>query len=102
MHIAESDMPATERIVILVPKTEKNRIAKRAKALNLSVAEYLRKAELAYDPEDAELLQELAVRAAAAMDHIETTVSDVVAFISESNRRMDEIDRATAASRGVR
>ncbi len=102
MHMSEPAVAASERIVILVPKAEKNRIARRARALKLSVAEYLRQAELAYDPSDAALLGELATRAAQAMDHIETTVAEVTAFVAESNRRMDEIDRAAAARRSPR
>jgi isopropylmalate/homocitrate/citramalate synthase len=49
----------TDRLTLLIAPAEKAAIAARAEALGLPLSEYVRRASEAYDPADAELLEQL-------------------------------------------
>lgn len=49
----------TDRLTLLIAPADKAAIAARAQALGLPVSEYVRRASDAYDPADAELLEQL-------------------------------------------
>lgn len=47
-------MATTDRLLVLMTKDQKAKIAKRAKAANLTMGEFLRRAAFAYQPEQDE------------------------------------------------
>lgn len=91
MHIPESDMAASERIVVLATKTEKARIAKRARALDVSVGEYLRLAEQSFDPDQIEAIRVLAHQASAGADALVAFATETFASIDATQRRTRDL-----------
>ena len=88
-------MAATARISLQLEPTEKQAITKKAKALGMSVNDYVRSAVRSFNPEavreqevDALLAQveKSTVRAEAALD-------DALAFIAASQRRIEQMER---------
>lgn len=91
MHMSEPAMAASERIVVLATKSEKARIARRAKALDVSVGEYLRLAEQSFDPDQIEAIRVLAHQASAGADALVAFAAENFATIDASQRRTRDL-----------
>jgi hypothetical protein len=91
-----STMPkATERVPVLMTAAEKKRIARQAQKAGISLGEYLRRAALAFSPEDdnealAGLLTQVERSTAAAS----AAIDDALAHIEASNRRIAAMEAA--------
>lgn len=84
---------ANQRIPVLVTATEKSQIAKRAKKAGLSMGEYLRRAAASYNTsEDEAALEAIIEQMLKATENAETAIDDAIAFIAESNKRIDKME----------
>lgn len=79
-------MPATAaaRLPVLMSQQQKARIAKKAKAANLSMGEFLRRAAEAYDPSVDDtlltaLIEQVGKTTTAAMSAMDIAMNDVAA-----------------------
>lgn len=80
---------ATERIPVLVTKTQKQRLTARAKAAGLSTGEFLRRAAECYSPsEDEVLLEGLLKQVAKTTQQAERAIDDALAYVAASERRL--------------
>lgn len=81
------------RVPVLISPEEKVRLAKKAKAAGLTIAEYMRQAAVAYqpDPEEAALSAALDEMLAATA-RAEQVIDDTLDFIEASNRRIAEME----------
>ncbi len=80
---------ATERIPVLVTKTQKQRLMARAKAAGLSTGEFLRRAAESYSPsEDEVLLEGLLKQVAKTTQQAERAIDDALAYVAASERRL--------------
>lgn len=88
-------MAATERIPVLVTPDQKANITRKAKAANLTVGEFGRRAAEAYRPDDddgvferlIEQIKKTGTRASRALDRS-------LAFVAESEKRIEELEAA--------
>ncbi len=86
---------ATERIPVLVTPQEKAQIAHMAKESNLSMGEYLRQAAAAFRaPEDEKLLAGMIDQMVITTERAGKAIDDALAFVAESEARIDAQDRA--------
>lgn len=89
---------AVERIVVQTTAEDKQGIAVKAKKLSLSVSELMRRGAFAYEAKEADA--ELAALADAAKKSAEragAAIDDALAFIEASNRRIDRLEKKSAA-----
>jgi hypothetical protein len=90
---------ATERIPVLMTKTEKSRIAKRAKDAGLSMGEFLRRAAAAFGPShDDAALEAMIGQMLKSTKAASRAIDDAVAYVERSNKRM----AAMETKRGVK
>lgn len=90
---------ATARIPVLVTKTEKARIVKKAKAAGLSTGEYMRKAAESFRPsEDDEALEAMIDQMLKATERADRAIDDALIFVAESNKRIAAMESNTKAS----
>jgi hypothetical protein len=89
---------ATERIVVQATAQAKKAIAAKAKKLDLSVSELMRRGAFAYQssPADSDL-SALADAAKAAADRAAASIDDALDFIEASNQRIAAMDATTVA-----
>ncbi|MBA2352005.1 MAG: ribbon-helix-helix protein, CopG family [Burkholderiales bacterium] len=93
---------ATERIPVLVTPDQKAKISKKAKAANLTVGEFVRRAAEAYQPDDdddvlerlIEQIKNTAAKASKALDAI-------LAFVAESEKRIEQMEAAHPRKRAI-
>ena len=86
-------MAATARVPVLMTETEKSDLAQRAAEAGLSMGEFLRRAAEAFHPNDDDaLLDQMIDQMAKATERAEQAIDETLAFVAESNRRMDELD----------
>ncbi|MEW5944226.1 MAG: hypothetical protein AB1710_10315 [Pseudomonadota bacterium] len=83
---------ATERIPVLVTKSQKARLVARAKEAGLSTGEFLRRAGEEYSPsEDEELLKGLLTQVEKSTLQAEKAIDDALAFVAESEKRLAKL-----------
>lgn len=83
---------ATERIPVLVTKSQKARLVARAKEAGLSTGEFLRRAGEEYNPsEDEELLKGLLTQVEKSTLEAEKAIDDALAFVAESEKRLAKL-----------
>lgn len=95
---------ATERIVVQATARDKKAIAAKAKRLDLSVSELMRRGAVAYQSSEADVdLAALADAAKTAAERAAASIDDALDFIEASNRRIAAMDAQTVkrASRKV-
>jgi hypothetical protein len=86
---------ATERIPILVTKTDKARFTKKAKTFGLSISEFARTAMERFDPaaeEEQNALDALLEQVKRGSAEAEKAMDDALAFCTESNARLAKLD----------
>ena len=88
---------ATARIVVLATSQDNKAIAAKARRLNLSVSELMRRGALAYEPEE-EALAMLVDLAAASADRAGVAIVNALEYIKASNERIAAME-SPAASR---
>ena len=94
-------MAATARIPLLVTLTQKTLLVKKAKASNLTVNEFVRRAAEAYDPTDNDaawgrLIDQVRTTTREATNALDTTLQSCEA----SNQRIAAMEAAHASRRG--
>jgi hypothetical protein len=83
---------ATERIPVLVTKSQKARLVARAKEAGLSTGEFLRRAGEEYSPsEDEALLKGLLTQVEKSTLEAEKAIDDALAFVAESEKRLAKL-----------
>ena len=91
-------MAATERIPVLMTREQKARLAKRAKAANLTMGEYVRRAADAYQPDaDDKALEGLVDRVKSTADEAARAMEEALAFMAESRQRIAQMESGHAA-----
>lgn len=91
-------MAATERIPVLVTREQKARLARRAKAANLTMAEFLRRAAEQYQPDaDEKALEKLIDQVKETGDQATRAVEAALAFVAESQERIADMESAHSA-----
>jgi len=92
----------TERIPVLVTKAQKAQIAMNAKAANLTMGEFMRRAVEAYQPgEDHALLEGLVGQVLKTTAHAMQSMEDALAFIAASQQRIDTMEAAHSAKKAA-
>ncbi len=87
---------ASERLVVQLTAKDKKELRRRARALGISVSEYVRNATTGKEDEDlAELLDRTKLAAQEAMSMID----DAVNYVNASNVRISAMEEAAAKSR---
>ena len=82
-------MQAVERVVVQATLQDKQAFVAKAKLLDLSLSELMRRGAFAYSPSEADdELAALADAAKAAADNAGTAIDDALDFIAASNRRI--------------
>jgi len=95
-------MGATERIPVLLTREQKARLARRAKALNLTMGEYVRRAAEAYDPEaDHKALEGLVQRVKESAEQAERAMDEALASVSKSRKRIADMEAAHSARKAT-
>jgi hypothetical protein len=84
---------ATERIVVQVSPQDKDAIIAKAKRLDISLTELMRRGAAIYETAEVEEeLDLLADRVKTMSDRTAASIDDVLAFVVESNNRIDGIN----------
>lgn len=85
----------TERLPVLVTKEQKARIARRAKAANLTMGEFLRRAAESYSPqEDEALLDRLIEQVEKSTTEANKALDKAMSFVVASDRRIVQMEAA--------
>ena len=85
---------ATQRIPVLVTPSAKIRIAKKAKDAGMSVGEYLRQAEAAFQPsEDERVLEGMIDQMLKTTDQASRAIDEALTFVEASNRRIERLEQ---------
>jgi len=80
---------ATERIPVLVTKTEKSNIIKKAKRAGLSTGEYMRQAAKRFQTaEDNDMLENMIEQMLGATNKAERSIDEAIAYVEASNQRI--------------
>lgn len=83
---------ATERIPVLVTKAQKAELARKAKAANLTMGEFLRRAGDAYDPqEDPALLAGLIDQVLKSTTEATQAIDEALRCVAESEARLTKL-----------
>lgn len=87
-------MATTDRLPVLVTKDQKAKIAKRAKAANLTMGEFLRRAAFAYQPDqdDDKLLEGLINQVKKTTRDASIAIDKAMAFVIASQQRMAALE----------
>ncbi len=91
-------MPATARIPLQLEPSEKQAIAKKAKAQGVSVNDYVRSAVRSFDPDtlrDGEI-DSLLAQVEGSTKRAEAALDDALAFIAASQKRIEAMERKAA------
>jgi hypothetical protein len=86
---------ATERIPILVTKSDKARFARKAKTYGLSLSEFARAAMDRFDPStdaEAEALEEVLKQLRSGTTEAERALDDALRYCAESTARLTKLD----------
>jgi hypothetical protein len=88
---------AVERIVVQATSQEKKAIVAKAKKLDLSISELMRRGAFAYETGEADAeLGALADAAKAAAERAGAAIDDALSFIEASNRRIATMEAKAA------
>ncbi len=88
-------MGATERLPVLLTREQKARLAKRAKAANLTMGEFVRRAAEAYQPEaDEKALEKLIEQVKETAGQATRAVEAALARVAESQKRIADMESA--------
>jgi hypothetical protein len=80
---------AIERVVVQIAPADKRRIAAKAKKMDVSLSELMRRASFAYtSDEDDDALGALADAAKKSADNCVHAMDDALSFIKASNQRI--------------
>jgi hypothetical protein len=96
---------ATQRIVVRTTTQDKKAIATKAKWLDLSISELMRRGAFAYESSDSDAeLGALADGAKGAVDRSSASIDDALDFIAASNKHIAAMDGkvTTLAARKAR
>ena len=95
-------MGATERIPVLLTREQKIRLAKRAKAANLTMGEYVRRAADAYDPEaDDKALERLIQFVKESADQAERAMDEALEVVAKSRKRIAAMEAVHSARKAT-
>ena len=95
-------MGATERIPVLLTREQKARLAKRAKAANLTMGEFVRRAAEAYRPdEDENALEKLIDEVKETAEQATRAVEAALALVAESQKRITDMESAHNARKAA-
>jgi hypothetical protein len=84
---------ATERVPVLMTPAEKKRVVSRAKKAGLTTGEYMRRAAEGYRPaDDDKALVAMINEMNKATQSAENAIDDALAFVSASNKRIEEME----------
>lgn len=84
---------ATERIPVLVTAQEKAQISAMAKAADLSMGEFLRRAAASFRPsEDERMLEGMIDQMLKTTTQANAAIDDALAFVEASNKRIAELE----------
>ena len=90
---------ATARVPVLMTKTEKARITKKARQAGLSTGEYMRRAAASFNlPEEDKVLLGMIDQMIKATQKAERAIEEALDFVSASNRRIAAIEAERKAS----
>jgi hypothetical protein len=90
---------AVQRIVVQVTMQDKKAIAAKAKMLDLSISELMRRGAFAYESADSDAeLGALADAAKSAADRACVAIDDALDFIEASNKRIAAMEGKAAKS----
>lgn len=93
---------AVQRIVVQATTQDKKAIAAKARKLDISISELMRRGAFAYESSDADTeLGALADAAKGAADRAGAAIDDALDFIAESNKRIAAME-AKAVKRAPR
>jgi hypothetical protein len=93
-------MAATARIPLLVTPTQKMQLVRKARASNLTVNEFVRRAAEAYDPTDDDPAWDRLIEQIKITTHEATTALDAALRSCEaSNKRIASMEAAHATRR---
>lgn len=82
---------ASERIVVMVTPNQKEAIGATAKRLGLNVSELVRRAAQSFQSKEEEHELELFLdRVNASTEEASNALDDALAFVTESNRRIEK------------
>jgi len=88
---------AVERIVVQATSQEKKAIVAKAKKLDLSISELMRRGAFAYETGEADAeLGALADAAKAAAERAGAAIDDALSYIEASNRRIATMEAKAA------
>ena len=91
-------MGASERIPVLLTREQKARLAKRAKAANLTMGEFVRRAVEAYQPDaDEKVLEKLIDQVKETADQATRAVEAALALVAKSQKRIADMELAHTA-----
>ncbi len=95
-------MGATERIPVLLTREQKARLAKRAKAANLTMGEYVRRAADAYEPDaDDKALGGLIEQVRKTAEQAARAIDEASAFVAASQKRIANMESAHTARKAA-
>jgi hypothetical protein len=95
-------MAATERIPVLLTREQKTRLARRAKAANLTMGEYVRRAAEAYQPDaDDEELDRLIERVRKTTDEAAQAMERALSSVARSQKRISDMEVRHARKRAA-
>ena len=91
-------MPSTERIPVLVTPEQKARITARAKAANLPVSEFMRRAAMSYSPndEDEAALNGLLLQVERTTERASKALDGALRAVAASQRRIAAMEAAAS------
>jgi hypothetical protein len=90
---------ASERIPVLVTKSQKQQLTAKAKAAGLSTGEFLRRAGESYSAsEDQDLLESLLDQVVKITANSERAIDDSLAFVAASEQRLAKLETSRRPS----
>ncbi|OGA69020.1 MAG: hypothetical protein A3G83_04835 [Betaproteobacteria bacterium RIFCSPLOWO2_12_FULL_68_20] len=92
-------MAATARIPVQVTPEEKAKIARRAKAVGLTVGEFARRAMASFDAEESASrdMERLLERVKASTARASKAIDEALRFVAESQQRIERLEAAGTA-----
>ena len=86
---------ATERVPVLMTPVEKKRVVAKAEKAGLKTGEFMRQAAAVYHPgEDDTALEAMIGQMNSATDSAGRAIDRAIKFVSESNKRIEKMERA--------
>jgi hypothetical protein len=92
---------ASERIPVLVTPDQKARIAKKAKAANMTVGEFIRRAAEVYEPDDDGLIERLIDQIKSTGARASKALDASLTFVAESQKRIERMEAAGSRKRNT-